>query len=35
VSAFQSVRGVGPMKLDRYGARFLDAISKADDTEAA
>jgi len=35
MSAFQSVRGVGPMKLDRYGARFLDAISKADDTEAA
>jgi ATP-dependent DNA helicase RecQ len=33
--AFQSVRGVGPMKLEKYAARFLDAISKADDTEAA
>jgi ATP-dependent DNA helicase RecQ len=33
--AFQSVRGVGPMKLERYGERFLDAISKADDIEAA
>jgi len=33
--AFQDVRGVGPMKLERYGARFLDAISKADDIEAA
>ncbi|PYO75886.1 MAG: recombinase RecQ, partial [Gemmatimonadetes bacterium] len=29
--AFQDVRGVGPMKLERYGERFLDAISKADD----
>jgi len=35
LSAFQDVRGVGPMKLDRYAARFLDVISKADDTEAA
>jgi ATP-dependent DNA helicase RecQ len=35
LSALQSVRGVGPMKLERYGARFLDAISKADDIEAA
>jgi ATP-dependent DNA helicase RecQ len=35
LTALQSVRGVGPMKLERYGARFLDAISKADDTEAA
>jgi ATP-dependent DNA helicase RecQ len=35
LSAFQNVRGVGPMKLDRYAARFLDVISKADDTEAA
>ena len=33
--AFQDVRGVGPMKLERYGERFLDAISKADDIEAA
>jgi len=35
LSALQSVRGVGPMRLERYGARFLDAISKADDIEAA
>jgi ATP-dependent DNA helicase RecQ len=35
LTAFQDVRGVGPMKLERYGARFLDAISKADDIEAA
>jgi ATP-dependent DNA helicase RecQ len=35
LTALQDVRGVGPMKLERYGARFLDAISKADDTEAA
>jgi len=35
LSALQSVRGVGPMKLERYGERFLDAISKADDIEAA
>ena len=33
--ALQDVRGVGPMKLERYGERFLDAISKADDIEAA
>ncbi|HYS68898.1 MAG TPA: HRDC domain-containing protein, partial [Gemmatimonadaceae bacterium] len=35
LSAFQDVRGVGPMKLERYGERFLDAISTADDIEAA
>ena len=35
LSALQDVRGVGPTKLQRYGPRFLDAISKADDIEAA
>ncbi|HMI54591.1 MAG TPA: RecQ family ATP-dependent DNA helicase, partial [Gemmatimonadaceae bacterium] len=35
LNALQNVRGVGPMKLERYGARFLDAISKAEDIEAA
>jgi ATP-dependent DNA helicase RecQ len=35
LNALQNVRGVGPMKLERYGARFLDAISQADETEAA
>jgi ATP-dependent DNA helicase RecQ len=33
--AFQDVRGVGPMKLERYGARFLAAIAELDETEAA
>ena len=35
LGAFQNVRGVGPMKLERYGARFLAAIANLDDTEAA
>jgi ATP-dependent DNA helicase RecQ len=35
LGAFQDVRGVGPMKLERYGARFLAAIANLDDTEAA
>ena len=35
LTAFQDIRGVGPTKLERYGERFLDAISKADDIEAA
>ncbi len=35
LTALQDVRGVGPMKLERYGARFLAAISDSDDTEAA
>jgi ATP-dependent DNA helicase RecQ len=35
LDALQSVRGVGPMKLERYGPRFLAAISQADETEAA
>ncbi|MDQ6690356.1 MAG: ATP-dependent DNA helicase [Gemmatimonadota bacterium] len=33
--ALQDVRGVGPMKLERYGARFLAAIAELDETEAA
>jgi ATP-dependent DNA helicase RecQ len=35
LSALQDVRGVGPMKLERYGARFLAAIAELDETEAA
>jgi ATP-dependent DNA helicase RecQ len=35
LTALQNVRGVGPMKLERYGQRFLAAISQADETEAA
>jgi hypothetical protein len=29
------VRGVGPMKLEKYGARFLRALREAEGTEAA
>lgn len=35
LTAFQDVRGVGPMKLERYGARFLAVLAELDDTEAA
>lgn len=35
MSAFQNVRGVGPVKLERYGDEFLAAISSVDETEAA
>jgi ATP-dependent DNA helicase RecQ len=35
LSALEEVPGVGPSKLERYGKRFLSAISKADDIEAA
>jgi hypothetical protein len=31
----RDVRGVGPMKLERYGARFLAAITHSDEIEAA
>ena len=32
---FLEVRGVGQAKLDKYGERFISAIRRADDTEAA
>jgi ATP-dependent DNA helicase RecQ len=35
LAALMDVRGVGPMKLERYGARFLEALTHCDDTEAA
>jgi ATP-dependent DNA helicase RecQ len=35
MTAFSHVRGVGPMKLERYGQKFLDAISGATDFDAA
>ena len=35
LSAMESVRGVGPAKLAKYGPRFLAAISDTNDTEAA
>ncbi|MDQ6830740.1 MAG: ATP-dependent DNA helicase [Gemmatimonadota bacterium] len=35
LAAMQTVRGVGPAKLDKYGERFLAVIRGANDTEAA
>ena len=35
LAALRDVRGVGPMKLERYGARFLAAITHSDEIEAA
>jgi ATP-dependent DNA helicase RecQ len=34
-AGFLDVRGVGQAKLDKYGERFLAAIKRADETEAA
>jgi ATP-dependent DNA helicase RecQ len=34
-SAMGKIRGVGPVKLERYGERFLDVVRTSDDTEAA
>ncbi len=34
-NALGEIRGVGPVKLERYGERFLDVLRSADDTEAA
>ncbi len=34
-TALGSIRGVGPAKLEKYGARFLAVICAADETEAA
>ncbi|HVX40532.1 MAG TPA: ATP-dependent DNA helicase RecQ [Gemmatimonadaceae bacterium] len=33
--ALGEIRGVGPVKIERYGQRFLDVLRAADDTEAA
>jgi ATP-dependent DNA helicase RecQ len=33
--AMASIRGVGPAKLERYGARFLEVVTSASETEAA
>jgi ATP-dependent DNA helicase RecQ len=33
--ALGEIRGVGPMKIDKYGERFLELLRSADDTEAA
>jgi ATP-dependent DNA helicase RecQ len=33
--AMGKIRGVGPVKLERYGERFLDIVRSTDETEAA
>ena len=33
--ALGQIRGVGPVKLDKYGGRFLEVVRSADETEAA
>lgn len=33
--ALGQIRGVGPMKIDKYGERFLELLRSADETEAA
>ncbi|MDB4876074.1 MAG: ATP-dependent helicase, RecQ family [Gemmatimonadetes bacterium] len=34
-NALGEIRGVGPVKLEKYGERFLDVLRSADETEAA
>ncbi|MEO7084504.1 MAG: ATP-dependent DNA helicase RecQ [Gemmatimonadaceae bacterium] len=34
-NALGQIRGVGPVKLEKYGERFLDVLRSSDDTEAA
>jgi ATP-dependent DNA helicase RecQ len=34
-SALGQIKGVGPVKIEKYGARFLDVLRSADETEAA
>jgi ATP-dependent DNA helicase RecQ len=35
LAAMSAIRGVGPAKLDKYGERFADVISRDDGTDAA
>lgn len=35
VGAMSKIRGVGSVKLERYGEKFLDVVRSTDDTEAA
>jgi ATP-dependent DNA helicase RecQ len=35
VYALGEIRGVGPMKIDKYGERFLELVRTCDETEAA
>jgi ATP-dependent DNA helicase RecQ len=34
-AALGQIRGVGPVKIEKYGERFLDVLRSADETEAA
>jgi ATP-dependent DNA helicase RecQ len=34
-NALGDIRGVGPVKLEKYGERFLEVVRTADETEAA
>jgi ATP-dependent DNA helicase RecQ len=34
-AALGKIRGVGPVKLEKYGERFLDVLRSVDETEAA
>jgi ATP-dependent DNA helicase RecQ len=34
-NAMQGIRGIGPVKLDKYGERFLAVLRDHDETEAA
>ncbi|MEP6493614.1 MAG: ATP-dependent DNA helicase RecQ [bacterium] len=34
-NALGEIRGVGPVKLEKYGEKFLDVVRSADETEAA
>jgi superfamily II DNA helicase RecQ len=33
--ALGEIKGVGPMKIEKYGERFLEVLRSADETEAA
>jgi ATP-dependent DNA helicase RecQ len=35
INALGQIKGVGPVKIEKYGARFLDVLRSADETEAA
>ncbi len=35
VNALGEIRGVGPVKIEKYGERFLDVLRSSDETEAA
>jgi ATP-dependent DNA helicase RecQ len=35
INALGEIRGVGPVKIEKYGERFLDVVRSSDETEAA